>query len=201
MTRMTPRGLQLAFALSCTLVSHERLARAEPPEPTGPAGGTRPYLLTIRANAGLGTGQLGVAGRAALSGEGWFSDHFGAGAFWGTSGQGGSLDCIFCPAGNETLQFVGATLAARTAPRGSYGLLVVGAAYAWGRYWVTGGFDFGVGPTSQPPVDSRAGILGSLSGAWLFHVDGFETGPVLVADVSTWGSVMLTGNWALGFAL
>jgi hypothetical protein len=194
MTPMAPRAPRFAAVFMCALFTWARPARAESQQSTG-AAETRPYLVTIRGAAGLGTGSFGVAGRAALSGEGWFSDHFAAGALWGESGQGGSLNCFFCPSQNETLQFFGATVAARTAPRGSYGLLEVGAAYAWGQYWATAG--------PLPQNATRGGVLWSVSGAWLFHPYplGLETGPVLVMDVTTWGSLTLTANWALGFAL
>jgi hypothetical protein len=133
---------------------------------------------------------MGLAGRATLSGEGWFSKHFGIGALWGDSGQTAG---IF--GATEALQFVGATVAARTSPRGTYALIEVGAGYAWGQ-------DQGGGLLDRPSPTNQAGVLWSVSGAWLFHVSAFETGPVLAMDmVTTSGSFTLTANWALGAAL
>lgn len=188
MGAMASRALRFGVTLFWALFLCELSARAEPPESTE-AVEARPYTVTIRGAAGLGIGQMGLAGRAALSGEGWFSDHVGVGAFWGGSGQSTGLF-----GATEALQFVGATVAARTAGCGSYGLLMVGAGFVWGQ-------DQGGGFLDRPTPTSTAGILGSVSGAWLFHVGAFETGPVLVLDVTRFGSVMFTANWAVGFAL
>jgi|HubBroStandDraft_1064217.scaffolds.fasta_scaffold02210_10 hypothetical protein len=187
---MAARAPQLAAVLLWAFFSCGRSAQADTPEATRPSGENRPYLVTIRGAAGLGVGQMGLAGRAALSGEGWFSDHFGAGAFWGDSGQSAG------PFGAaEALQFVGASVAARTAPRGNYALIEVGAGYAWGQ-------DQGGGLLDRPSPTNQAGVLWSASGAWLFHFDAFETGPVLAMDmVTTSGAFTLTANWSLGLAL
>jgi hypothetical protein len=188
MGAMASRAPRFAAVFFWAIFVCEHSARAEPPESTE-AAEARPYVVTIRGAAGLGIGQIGLTGRAALSGEGWFSDHFGVGAFWGGSVQ---LGGVFGP--SEALQFVGATVAARTAGCDSYGMLVVGAGYAWGQ-------DQGGGLFDAPPPTSVAGILGTVSGAWLFHDGPFETGPIVVLDATSFRSAMVTANWAVGFAL
>jgi hypothetical protein len=119
-------------------------------------------------------------------------DHFGVGAVSGTS-----VRTNFSQA--EELDFVGPTVAFRAAPRGSYGLVKVSAAYARGQY-VSRGDDCCASP---PPrnIWPRAGVFWNASGAWLFHPWALETGPVAAVDVTTWGSVTFSANWALGLAL
>jgi hypothetical protein len=170
-----------------------------PPEPKKPEK-ARPYLVTLRASAGLGGGSYSEGGRASLAGEFWFANLFGVGAFLATSGQ---------PFGStrETLNSAGATAAIRTASSGPYALFTAGVGHGWGQTTTPpdcNPLNGLYGPPSSCPPPQTANIstlLFDLSGAWLFHVGPLETGFGLHLDVATQTDVMVTGDFNLGFAL
>jgi hypothetical protein len=161
-----------------------------------------PYIVTLRGAAGLGGG-TGFYMRAALSGEVWVDPYVGVGALWGTSNLTRRM-ALFGPGDSEADSFLGLCLAARTSPRGSYGQLSLGVAYARGqRDDGYDQYDFSGAPTGNPPSQSfsYSGVMVNVSAAWLFHGGPLEIGPRFDLDVTTWGNVTLTGNLALGVAV
>jgi hypothetical protein len=189
----------LSWLLSWAILSSAPWARADDNGANGSSTqDAEAYGTTIRAAAGLGAGQIGAAGRLAVSGERWFGDNAGLGAFFDASGQ--STVCLLCPATKEAAQSVGLTLAARTAGRDSYGFFAVGGGYAWARRSESEGLEL-YNEGSPPPDTHYSGGIVNMSSAWLFHPGELEIGPLVVANVTTWGSITFTANLALGLAL
>jgi hypothetical protein len=194
-------GLSLSLLLSSTAVFCARSARADADEPPAARSDPgKPYGASIRAAAGLGGGQMGVSERAVIAGERWLGDRLGAGVFFDAAAQASA--CWFCASENEATQFAAATLAARTAPRGSYGLLTLGAGYAWGRRWLRGAPSLlGRNEGTESGETYYAGAVLNLSAGWLFHPGALEIGPLFVVDATTWGSVTFTANLSVGVVL
>ncbi len=176
-------GLGVALVVS---PAHAQEASAQAP----PAA----YRFTARGSAGIGPGAYGVAARAGVSAEGWLTDHVGLGGAWGTSSAGPFLS--MSGGTRENLELLGATAALRTAPYGSYGVLTLGAGYAWGQD-VNGSGIFGAPPT----VTQVTAFLVDVSGAWVFHDGPIGFGPGLHVDVLTQGAETVTFEVNLGLAL
>jgi len=192
------RALAVTFAVAA--LSSNRSGRADVSESTASApsvAASPPYRFTIRALAGLGDGSLGFGGRAAVSGEGWLNDHIGLGGFASASSQ---ETCILCAGQEESTEALGLGVALRTAPSGHYGLLAIGAGYAWARRQETEGLQI-FGASAPPPATRHSGVIVNGTLAWLFHAGPLEIGPGLVFEVTEWASTLVTANLAVGVAL
>jgi len=180
-------------ALCAAVVAIPKEARAD--EQAAPVAATRPapYALSVRGFGGLGAGSGGVGLRYGLAGEGWLTDFVGVGGFY----RGMDTAQIFSSQAQD--QAVGLSLSARTARRGSYGLLSVGGGYAWGMQ--TTGLTFFCADSCAPPTSrSVSGATLDVTLGWLFHPGPVEIGPAFALDTSSSGAT-LTLNLALGFVL
>jgi hypothetical protein len=193
------RALAFSLLLLGVLLAWPSPARADSVESNEPPKPQQPYIVSLRGAAGLGGG-AGFSMRAALSGEVWVDPYVGIGGLWGVSNVTRRME-LFGGSDTESDSFVGAGLAFRSAPRGSYGQLGVGVAYAQGhRDNAYEQYDFSGAPLNNPPSQSfsYSGAMVNVSAAWHFHAGNVEIGPHFDLDLATWGTLMLTGNLVLG---
>ncbi len=210
---MTALARWLTPLLGLALLLGARTARTDTVEsPGASAVESKPYLFTVRGAGGIGHGRYALGVKGSVSGEGWFSRYFGVGAFGGVWGDATPCGLFLCDQKSETTYFLGLAAAARTKPGRTsrpgrfdtgYGLLRLGAGYAWGDYSETRGSGnwLSLAPRPPPLWATYTGAEFEVTGAWLFHPWVFEIGPVVQFDATTWGSVMGSGNIALGLAL
>ena len=200
-----PHAVAIASRMAASLLCAACLigakaARADTAEATdtggSPGQGAMSHVASIRALAGVGAGNLGASERLEVTGEGWFGDHLGAGAFLGAAAQG--TLCVFCLQHSESTATLGFILAARTARKGTYALLTVGGGYVWATQLTRQTGLFG---ESMLTDATRAGAVLNVGAAWLFHAGVLEIGPAVTVETTTWGSVTATANLALGLAV
>lgn len=158
------------------------------------------YTMSVRANAGLGGGTVGVGVRLGLAGEFWLTRAFGVGFEGGVSGQVGFSQP------QVSAGFLGPTVALRSSPRGGTLFSAFGVAYAYVTRVRTGLLCLDDCPPEL--VTHADGLSLDLAVGWLGHPGGHfvEVGPVVrwqaIAATGGLGTYQLiTLNLELGFAL
>jgi hypothetical protein len=191
---MRTRRLPTIWVFVMVLAAPAAAAAEDPRAAEGPS------VFSMRAAGGLGPGTGGLALHGALSGEGWFAEGAGLGAFVGASSQ--SDFCLFCARTTYDARFAGVSLALRAGRRRSYGYLSLGLGYAWGQKTVTGECTtFGGGCSAPPGPSALASALFDSTLAWLWHPGGvIEIGPAVNLELADWGA-QATLNFELGFSL
>jgi hypothetical protein len=195
-------GLSVSAALFASTAAAEEAELAAESTPA-------PYLFSARATGGLTVG-ASTGPRAGLSGEIWLLENVGVGGFFAASsyfvdasGQQ-TTDAVPNPTTSQSVTLAGGSLAVRTASRGSYGYLSLGAGSAWGqtKYPATCVVAIAPAPSTcaATPSTTFSSDLFDITAAYLWHSWGLELGPTVSVDVLN-GGVVASLSLGVGFVM
>jgi hypothetical protein len=151
-------------------------------------------LASVNAHAGLGTGSLGLASHAGVSGQAWLAELFAIGAQAGFIGS----EAVF--GDRSSVWYLGPSASIRSAGGGTYLFVTGGAGWSWRTIQEERLCILGPCSTAPPLTRSEQGPAFQLALGAAFHVGSFEFGPVVRAD-SVAGGQVLTANMVVGGAL